>query len=265
VDIRDFGIALIKTEDLDPVYTGLYRAKLPEAQLCRLLFSYMCFYHLGASAWLSEHEGNTYWVWMGQAAANEFSPPTINHGRWPRGTERRHFRGQKCIDAMRWFTERFAPEAPVRMSKMLTTEKMIISEVSKWPMFGPWIGFKTADLIERVYGSPVQFDPNLGLLYDSPRDALNLLATDDKFITVNHEPEALYNNLMTYFAATKAPPRYDRYVNAQEVETILCKWGSMKSGHYWVGKDIHEIRAGLTGWGETAQRILAVMPEEVAT
>ena len=254
MDIHEFGAALIKTEDLDPVYGGLYRAQLPEPQLCRLLLAYLSFYNLGVAAWLSEHEGGDYWAWMETAAANETPAPP--GGRWPRGSERRHFRGSKCIDAVKWFATRYQPEVPVRSLATLPTEKLIIVQVGKWPMFGGWAGFKAADLMERVYGAPIKFDPNLGLMYDSPRAALNLLS--------GGAPQAFYNDLMTHFSATKAPPRYDRYCNAQEVESILCKMGSMRSGHYWVGKDIKEVREALHGWGETAHQILNHMPPQVA-
>lgn len=251
MNILDFGALLIKTEDLDPVYCGLYRAKLPEPQLCRLLLAYLSFYHLGVSAWLSEHEGGSFWDWMEQAAVNE--TPAPSGGRWPRGSERRHFRGQKCVNAVRRFVGHYAPETPVRLLAKLPTEKLIIAQVCKWPMFSNWAGFKAADLMERVYGAPIKFNPNLGLMYDSPRAALNQLVVDPSFIAVNREPEALYSILMTHFSETKAPPR------------ILCKWGSMKSGHYWVGKDIKEVREALHGWGETAHQILNPMPPEVAS
>jgi hypothetical protein len=161
------------------------------------------------------------------------------------------------VDAVKWFATRYQPEVPVRSLATLPTEKLIIAQVCKWPMFGGWAGFKAADLMERVYGAPIKFDPNLGLMYDSPRKALAQLATDQR-------PEALYNSLLSYFSAMKAPPRYDRYCNAQETESILCKMGSMRSGHYWIGKDIKEVREALHGWGETAHQILNSMPSEVA-
>lgn len=263
MDIRDFGNALIRTGDLDPVYIGLYGARLPEPQLARLLLAYMCFYHLGSSAWLSEQQNIEYWSWMKQAALNTSLAPTTG-SRWPRGTERRHFRGAKCVDAIAWLEQRWiAPESAVRTLALQPSEKLIIAKVIEWPMFGPWIGFKAADLIDRVYGCSVQFDPNLGLMYDSPRAALTLLSEDQEFIAVDRSPEGLYNNLVTFFSGQRAPPARDRQCNAQEVETILCKWGSMKSGHYWVGKDIKEVREALHNWGPTASRILAAMPEEV--
>lgn len=263
MDIREFGCELIRTGDLDPVYVGVYQAKLPEPQLSRLLLAYLCFYHLGVSAWLSEHEHDEYWAWMLIAATNETPTPTVN-GRWPRGTERRHFRGDKSVSAIKWLQQKFPyPEAPLRILATQPSEKMIIGEICKWPMFGPWVGFKAADLIERVYGHSIKFDPNLGLMYDSPRAALDLLADTQEFIAVDRTPTGLYNNLITFFSGQRAPPSFNRRCNAQEVETILCKWGSMKSGHYWVGKDIKEVSEALHHWGSTAERILAVMPKEV--
>jgi len=262
LDIRQFGCDLIRTGDLDPVYIGIYKAHLPEPQLSRLLLAYLCFYHLGASAWLSEQESSDYWNWMRTAAVNAVSPPTTG-SRWPRGSERRHFRGGKCCDAIEWLAKRFLPEAPIRTLAMLPSEKTIIGEISKWPMFGPWVGFKAADLIERVYNAPVKFDPNLGLMYESPRSALDMLSQDKDFIAVERAPLDLYNNLITFFSGQRAPPSFNRQCNAQEVETILCKWGSMRSGHYWVGKDIKEVREALHHWGSTAERILSVMPEEI--
>lgn len=262
MDIRDFGNLLIKTQDLDPVYSGLYKAKLPEPQLCRLLLAYLCFYHLGASAWLSEQENTDYWNWMRVAAENKIDAPART--RWPRSTERRHFRGDKCVAAIDWLAQKYPfPETPLRILATQPSEKMIIGEISKWPMFGPWVGFKAADLIERVYGAQIKFDPNLGLMYDSPRQALDLLIADPEFIAVDHNAESIYLNLITFFSGQRAPPSFNRQCNAQEVETILCKWGSMRSNHYWVGKDIKEVREALHDWGSTAECILAVMPEEI--
>jgi len=272
MDIREFGTQLIRTQDLDPVYSGLYRAKLPEPQLARALIAYWCFYHLGVAAYLSEYEGSDFWDFMTTAARNDdpdMAPKVIlgmnagnTHDRWPRSTERRHFRGVKCVQTID-FLRREKPEYWARSLTGATTENEVMRAVCTWPLFGPWIAFKVADMMERVYGQPLKFDPNIGLMYDSPRKALDLLAADKEFIAVDKTPEGLYRDLLMFFHPHKAPPANDRWCNAQEVETILCKWGSMKTGHYHVGKDIIEVRHALGRWGETAQQILRVMPEVV--
>jgi hypothetical protein len=267
LDVRDFGDALIATQDLDPVYCAIYHAKLSEQQVCRLLLTYWCFYHLGVAATISEKEHTDFWDFMHIAAVNAEPPRKWNlpGERWPRASERRHFRGEKCVKAIERLRMRFGePEAAVRNLAPLTRETAIINRVRDWPMFGPWIAFKAADMMERVYGAKVEFNQNIGLMYESPRAALDLLDTDNDVIIPERSPKSIYQNLLNYFSARCAPPGNDRACGPQEVETILCKYASMRAGHYHVGKDIHEVRQALVGWGETAEHMLDVMPVEVA-
>lgn len=272
--IQEFGRRLLETGDLDPLYIGLVRAELPEPQLCRYLLAYWCFYHVGVASLISEHEApEDYWYVMLTAAENTVAPyaymPTVidpSFERWPRAAERRHFRGQKCVDAVRWFSSR-APEDWVRglvPAGVTPQEEWVMRRAQMWPLFGPWISFKVADMMERVYGANIVFSPKSILMYDEPRAALGILSA-------SYSPEGTvwganewYEKLLTYFgSAHRAPPRGDRPVGPQEVETILCKWKSMRGGHYHVGKDIHEHRQALAGWGATAERLLKSYPSEV--
>ena len=251
-DVKQFGDRLITTGDLDPVYLAVHNAQLPEPQLCRLLLSYMLFYHLGAAAWLSEHEGADFWHQARHAAENILPAPT--GGRWPRAAERRHFRGVKCVQAVDWFATR-PPEDYIRPLAEFKTEAEVMAAVKQWPMFGDWVAYKAADLIDRIYGAQLIWSSDVVLLYDSPRKALSLLNVS--------APKDTFEYLMDYFASHVAPPRGDRPCGAAETETVCCKWGSMRTGHYHVGKDIHEIRHGLSAWGHTASRLLATAPAEV--
>jgi hypothetical protein len=66
-----------------------------------------------------------------------------------------------------------------------------------------------------------------------------------------------YNQLRQHLGKYKAPPRFERAINIQEIETILCKWKSHMNGHYKVGKDTHEIHEALKETsGTTAQTLL---------
>ena len=283
--VVEFGRALVKTQDLDPVYVAIWGAKLPEPQLCRLLLAYWCFYHLGAAAWLSQWEGEEFWTFMGVAAINNRRegrpcdmPCPMQFDAWPRAAERRHFRGQKCVTAVAWLRDQcpgdpqsgHGPEEWVRMlSCSPLTERAIMDTVQGWPMFGPWIAFKVADMMERVYGAQVRFDPDLGLMYEEPRRALDLLAVgmgpgEPPIPGVAPGQRWWYAYLGAQLRGLAAPPAHDRPCGPQEVETVLCKWKSHANGHYWVGKDTHEVRHGLRGWGDTAERLLAACPREVA-
>src|SRR6188768_3254002 len=111
-DVYTFGRQLIETQDLDPLYVALYQGKvdglLTEDQLKRWVFAYWCFYHAGFASYASERSGPAYWGVMERAAVNITKPPVGE--RWPRAAERRHFRGQKAIDSVRWFALGEHPE-----------------------------------------------------------------------------------------------------------------------------------------------------------
>lgn len=261
-EVIKFGEALIKTGDLDPIYIALLEAKLPLDQLKRLLLAYFCFYHLGASAFISEMEGETFWQVMEIAARNKLCGPDeissdIRHERWPRGAERRHFRGDKCVEAIRKLESFGQPERFVGvihdMGKLVTLQS-VMSSIQIFPLFGPWIAFKVADMLERILGTPIEFPNDLTLLYKEPRAALDMLNVPADFAN---------DQLLNHFKKFKAPPRYERPCQINETETVLCKWKSSLGGNYWVGKDIHEVRQGLVGWGDTASKLLSCMPAEV--
>ena len=253
--IYEFGRRLILSRDLDPAYCALFGAQLSQPQLSRLLLAYLAYYNLGLAAWLSEHEGDAYWAAMFVAAKNETPSPL--GGRWPRGSERRHFRGAKCVSAVGWLARNYpAPEAAIRSLLNCKTERHVIAHIGRWPMFGPWSAFKAADLLERVVGVPLVFNPNIGLLYAEPRAGLDLLAAE-----LNQSPQEIYANLLSHFSAYAAPPRHDRRCGAAEVESILCKFKSMRGEHYWVGRDIKEVREALQGWGATAANLLRHLPD----
>lgn len=288
LDIRTFGDQLIRTGDLDPVYF-VKSAGLDESQMCRWLLAYWCFYHVGVASWLSEQEGVGYWNWMLGAARNDLSPRSVVGpgvpDRWPRAPERRHFRGDKCVRAVEWLRDHYSvlPEDVVRWlvefppGQDRCDERFVMNRVLCWPMFGPWIAFKAADMMERVYGAPIQFSRDLGLMYEEPRAGLRL-AIDHPLHEGRYNTLAdCYEQLLKRFGQVLAPPDgpsfyHDskmgpggrRSCGPQEVETVLCKWKSHVSGKYWVGKDIHEVRAACVGWGATADQLLAVLPGEVA-
>lgn len=116
-------------------------------------------------------------------------------------------------------------------------------------MFGPWIGFKAADMLERVLGVPIEFSDEIALIYKQPREALQL---------VNYS----YENLLNHFSRFPAPPGKDRPCSHQEVETILCKWKSHIGGHYPLGKDSHELKDALDPrWGRTVQHLVRYVPQ----
>lgn len=270
-DLITFGHALLSTQDLDPLYVGLRGLDLPKRQLHKFLVAYWCFYHVGAASWMSQQADGHFWNMMLIAGENDRSPVLwgLPANRWPRAAERRHFRGAACVRALRKMTEMY-PE-PERLVQALIDEtrhagvrhqRTVMLLAQELPLFGPWISFKVADMLERVCGVDVVFDRDIGLIYKEPRAGLELWAeTCGAGLALTLEDH--YEELLSEYALVTAPPVPEvggRGCGPQEVETILCKWKSYMGGHYYVGKDICEHREALHGWGATAARLAAAYP-----
>jgi hypothetical protein len=142
----------------------------------------------------------------------------------------------------------------------------IRTAVTTLPQFGPWIAFKVADMMERVLGIPVDFSEADVLMFDQPfKSAIHVYYHWYGDLDVPKVPNdkqrvsIVAQRLMEQWNKIEAPPRFDRMVGLQEVETILCKWKSHNTGHYPVGIDSVDLKAGLAEWApysETAQKLL---------
>jgi hypothetical protein len=280
--IVTFGDALLTTGDLDPVYTAVHSAKLDHNKLLRLCLGYWCFYHLGLAAKLAEAKSTkAYWDLFEAAVWNTSNLDGTKP--FPRGAERRHFRGANALKAYQHLRSLYRTPEGAAVGIVGTGPRVgprdaiafstVSAAVQTHVGFGPWIAFKIADMAERVLGYPVDFSGcELGI-YKDPRQGAavaflewrpehswhtniykaplwDYMIPDDQLSdTVAHYTKV--------FGKHKAPPTGDRKVNVQEVETIFCKYKSHLKGHYPVGKDTDEIRHGLTGWGDLAEQLSA--------
>lgn len=254
LDIIEFGEQLLRTEDLDPIYCMLWASHLREdkEQLRRWLLAYWCFYHAGTSSWIVDQKD--YWKAMAVAAGSK---------DYSRSPERRHFRGRAAQDSVRYLHERGVDGL---FSDLDVYDVGAVMEAAgEWTGFGPWISFKIADMLERLGIAPIEFDGGEMFLFDSPREAADLLYQNYFFRAPKTAQEAnkwaVDTLLSSELSEFLAPPRFERPINVQEVETILCKWKSHWNGRYHVGEDIESMRAALTKYRETsstARRLLAV-------
>lgn len=299
--VIEFGRTTIESGDLDPIYNALDKLQLDRVTLNRWLLAYWCLYHAGVSSFLAEQPTSAaFWTYLQAAAMNHEQIPAPVGGRWPRGHERRHWRGQNAIKSYTALRERYR-DRPEDMAtycagspRLPGTGPEPFSAVTKRAQehvaFGPWIGFKVADMLERCAGVPVSFDAAEVFMFDSPREAAELLwfteaedgqerakqfavagiAGDVAKLSKKESDHAVcwsVARLNTAFRDLPAPPRGDRPIGLQEVETVLCKWKSHRSGHYPLLNDVREIRAGLAPWAERsplARRFLDAMPKEAA-
>jgi hypothetical protein len=258
VDVIDFGVQLVQTEDLDPIYSALYNLDLSRAQLSRWLIAYWAFYHAGVASMLSEIEGC------------DFAQAIAGGRSYPRGRERRHFRGKEP-GSFAGSLLRVYGEIPEDMVDDLSNNKTFrgaVREARSIPTFGPWVAFKVADMLERMgLGNVEPAGMEYDLLYWQPIEGATMAAEDfwRRGKTGVTTVPGVFNALCGEIKHLPAPPSGDRRCGFQEAETIFCKYKASRSSHYPVGNDIREIRKSLTiqSWGETADRFLQAMPLEV--
>lgn len=249
-------------------------------QLHRWLVAYWCWYHCGAASWLSEQEGAEFWRHMITAAMNKVTSPV--GGRWPRGQERRHARGEQGIKMVTALRTRYGarPQDMVEELRGLAeggvSFEVLARAIKKHTLFGPWIAFKVCDMLERVCGCPVNFEHADVFMFKDPTRAAIRVWQDKGKVPEWYKPKnrqieakiirAVVAYLKDQFKDLQAPPLNDRMVDLQEVETVLCKWKSHMNGHYPLNNDIDEIGAGLKEWeavSNTAKEFLFTMPAAV--
>lgn len=280
--IEQFGRHLLESGDLDPVYIALHKMELPSGQLARWLMAYWCLYHAGAASWLSEQKGDEFWTQLYLAAKNELPAPTGD--RWPRGHERRHWRGEQACASAKFLRELGgSPKDLIDELSRQNTPTMyedgsipftdISNRVQKWQGFGPWISFKVGDMLDRLGLCKVNFDAAEVFMFKDPKEAAFKLWRMKMGLADNVKPKdetwllgEIVSGLTHEFREFTAPPLHDRPVGLQEVETILCKWKSHMNGHYPLNNDIMEISEGLKPWcavSETASAFWHAMPDEL--
>lgn len=284
MEIEQFGEALLKTQDLDPIYNALHKLELPILQLRMWLTAYWSFYNAGVACHVSESaDMRQFWNRMSIVAHN--TEPTPFGTRWPRGQERRHCRGAAAVKMTEALEDRYREDIQefVRyvscMDLPAPTCADVMKRVKEHYLFGDWIAFKVADMSERVLHRQVSFQQSHVFMFDQPRKAALQLWSDRAqgknwqpgILLTPKDPElairAVVEHLIEHFKAAgcMAPPNQDRPLGLQEVETVLCKWKSHMNGHYPILNDVHEIREGLIPWRDfspTAQLFIDAMPKD---
>jgi hypothetical protein len=254
----EFGKLLIETEDLDPLYVSLWESKLPRKQLCQWVTAYICFYHAGVCSYLSERKN----FWEAMVAV------TRGGAKYPRGSERRHFRGNFATKAVQKLQLQFetAEELVDWVGEAGPNASSIMCRVKTLYGFGDWIAGKVPDLFERIGLIKSKFvEDDVHLMFSSPKKGAEKIYLEQHIGPEEDHLIWAHRYLIRHLGHLKSPPRYDRKINSAETETIFCKYHSHLTGHYPVGKDIHEIREGLMKYArcKTAQKLLANLPKVV--
>lgn len=250
-----FGKILLSSRDLDPIYVMLHDANMDRDMLKRWLLAYWCYYSAGVSSHIAE--ADDFWAELWRA----------HNEKWPRGAERRHFRGETSYKALLCLQSTDAtPEQIVDYMTGADNFQDISRRVQQFDGFGPWIAWKVADMAERVLHLEVDFsNANLGIYKDPVHGAALVLTGDENYPINPDELQGVVDDVVYVMRDFASPPWYDRSVNIQEAETVLCKYKSYCHGHYPPGKDTKEVYHGMKGWGKLSSRLRRHLPKHPLT
>jgi hypothetical protein len=244
VSYYDFGVDLLTSYDLDPIYPMVAIANISEKIMKRWLLAYWCYYHAGVSSRIAESNDFYEAMWQGV------------YQKWPRGMERRYFYGDTAKNALYGLKAYGTPEQVVDRMTQHRTFQDVNKAVQEFSGFGPWIAWKIADMAERVLQIDIDFsNSELGIYKDPVKGAAFIEFGDKNYPITTDELNCVVSRLESEFSVYKAPPYQDRPVNIQEVETILCKYKAHCYGFYPFGNDTFHIAKGLKGWGDLATQM----------
>lgn len=237
----EFTDKLMTTFDLDPIYVILSATEMSEDVLKRWMLAYWCYYSSGPASYIAEQAD--FYAAMREGFQGE--------GQYPRGHERRHFRGSAGWEAIAYL-ETFGP--PEKVVDYIydggpLDYQSVAARAMKFKLFGPWIAWKICDMGERVFCIDVDFsNADLNMYKDPVQGAALYRFGDWRHPIKPAEVQSAVAEALWEMSGYLAPPYLDRPLNVQEIETCFCKFKAHVKGHYPVMFDTLEICDALKEW-----------------
>jgi hypothetical protein len=254
--LRQFSEVLIQTGEIDPSYYMLYSARryssYGEEWVKRFCVAYLLFYHTGTAAKAADCEGADFWRCLKDAWENTRS----------RGPERRHFRGDKSWEALK-FCSQYHPNKPEDMfdyPRPASNYRRFHAAASKYPQFGNYFIWKWNDFSTCVFDDVRTLADCESYLPDVPKKALQRVWPDRHWQNSFEYLTDLISDIPEPFCIT---PR--RMCGPQEAETIACsiKGYVLQHPQTYIGYDIHEKHAQLEKLMGENSWLSKLLPEHI--
>lgn len=237
----------IATGDSDPVYWAVTAArhKWGYQWATRFSVAMLAYYHTGTACQAADREGPDFWKYL--ESIFKYTP---------RGSARRHFRGQEGLNALTRMKnlspipENFFHEFPQTYKEV---QRVCEGKLSQ---FGPYFQLKVCDYMDRCLTMPIR--DYSGLERNLPTEPARAVASMFPQDPVPAAFSALCKEAESW--GILAAPLFDRHVGPAEVETSLCGWKTTKLKGNWFGADIIDKRGALVGYGEKALEMMKMMP-----
>lgn len=229
-----FARDLVTTGELDPVYNLIYGGKqrYGDQWAAQFALHFFMYYDVGQAAALAN----------AQTELDFWHMQNFGYDAFKRGSERRHFRGEKGKQAMLNLQHIGSPEQIWKRMHGLHYHSLRLNVQDKFQgcQIGDYFTWKAMDILDRCLGMPVQLSVNEAAQYlpDTPVKAIRT------FWRITPICEAL-DQVVTVINDLPAPGAPTRNCSYSEAETILCAMYGFNKGTYKFGSDIVKRREQL--------------------
>lgn len=266
-DWRVFAKRIYKEWDADPGYYALRMTPgVHHDQRLRMAVAWCAYYNLGIAADASTRQGAAFWNYL------EEIYPTAK-----RATERRHFRGQAGLEALKqWRTSWPKPEALAEHMAGQTyfeirKKGQMVRQYGdyffwKWCDLNEVLGMNSPDMTGSEKYSPKLPQQGAKLIYEMDQDNMVDWPKSAPFDPSENSElvAATYAEIVRFGQRNKIPPRTtdSRRFDIQEAETVACVYKQMANGSYTYGtrtaKAVKRLEAANSN---TAKKMAATLLE----
>lgn len=227
---RKFARLTVQTGDLDPMYDLIYKGRMKYGGQWGYQFAlhFFMYYHPGQAAAMANAKTELDFWHMQNHGYEEFK----------RGTERRHFRGEKGRIAMLTFQRMGSPKEIWQKLWSPTYTLMLDNIKAEFQgcQIGPYFAWKAMDILDRCLSLPVSLSLKEAMLGmpDEPRESAKYFFPDMNLGSV-------LDMIVEEICDMDAQGQPNRKCGYAEAETILCMMkGYFKTKTHTIGDDVDE-------------------------
>jgi len=229
-DWRGFAKAMFAAEDADPGYVLLKRATMPHGQKLRYVLAWCTYYNPGIAAVACQYTGDKFYRYLASV-----------YGTAQRASERRHFRGQAGLIALRdWQMTYPHPEDMVEACYGMTYMR-VRNNMKSMTQMGDYFYWKLADVWDTVFGDPVDFTGCEKYMPKVPKQGAEIIYGIEQPIVVGHSGKEeqwlvpVMAEITDYVRDLPYPLKGGRKLALQEAETVCCVYKQHVNGKYFLG------------------------------
>jgi len=240
-----FARDLVITDELDPMYIVMHRITPHELKL-RFVTHFFLFYDAGEAA-MCMTDPRPFWDYV-----------DYGYKVFKRGTERRHFRGEKGLRAIKVLRQsRTLDELWDRIyGHNMTTMASFIEAHMKGAQLGPYFQWKAMDILDRVFDDKVELTLKEAVKYlpEEPRKCISAIWPHLSLATALEEVTSWIDDI-------PAPGARSRNCFYSEAETVLCAINGFLKGSYKFGQDLERRHKELEPFPELRR----LLPDPIVT